>query len=161
MRRIVQLIPAVALFVACTKADTPPADTAAMAPAPAPVAAPAPTPVTEEMVSGTWTGTNSPMGSDSIVGHWTQVCGKGSCSGTSQESKITIPSTYTLAGDSAVGQSKPFEDPAMKMPKGTKLIDNWVVHFDGNNVKGTGAMKLASKPDSVVIRYTITGTKKM
>lgn len=159
MRSIANLIPAVALLVACSKAETPAADTAvAVAPAPA---APAVVAVSEADVAGTWTGTSTMVGSDSVIAHWTQVCAAGSCKGTSTESKMTINSSYVLAGDSAVGTSQPFENPEMKLPKGTKIIDTWTVHFNGTNATGTGAFKLASKPDSVVSAYTFTGSKKM
>jgi hypothetical protein len=99
------------------------------------------------------------MGSDSVMSKWTQVCGAGKCKGTQEGSKVTINSTYTLAGDSAVGKSEPFSDPAMA--KGAKMIDTWVVHFSGTNATGTGAMKLAAKPDSTVMAYHFTGSKKM
>jgi hypothetical protein len=125
------------------------------APPPAP---PAPVAVTDADVSGTWSGTSKAMGSDSVVSHWTQKCGAGKCEGTSTEDKgTTIHTTYVLAGDSAVGTSTPFVN---KMMKGAKLIDTWVVHFTGENASGTGAFKLASKPDSVVMAYNFTGSKQ-
>lgn len=156
MRRTLNLIPVVLTVMACAKTETPPADTTAMAPAEAP-AAPAMAPaVTEADVAGTWTGTSKPVGSDSIVAKWTQVCAAGSCKGTTEGSKVTVQSTYTLAGDSAVGVSSPYADP---MAKGARVIDTWVVHFNGDNATGTGAMKLASKPDSVIMRYSFTGSR--
>lgn len=155
MRRLVKLIPVVAVLVACTKSATPTTDTAtAMVPEPAA----APVVISEADVSGTWTGTSNAMGSDSVMSHWTQVCASGTCKGTSTESKATIASTYTLAGDSAVGVSKPFD--AEGAMKGQKLVDHWTTHFNGVNVTGSGMMTLASRPDSVVVRYTFTGSKK-
>src|SRR5205085_4947398 len=145
-----------AVAVACAKKEEAPAadTTAAMAPAPPP-APPAPVAVTDAQVSGTWSGTSSPMNSDSVVSHWTQKCAAGKCEGTSTENKgTTVHSTYVLAGDSAVGKSAPFVNKAMK---GAKVIDTWTVHFSGTNASGTGAMKLASKPDSVVMAYKFTG----
>lgn len=159
MRRTWSLIPVVLAVVACAKTETPADTTAAMAPAPAPEMAPPPAPaVTEANVAGTWTGTSKMEGSDSVLSKWTQVCGAGKCKGTSEGSKNTINSTYTLAGDSAVGTSAPFTDP--NMMKGVRLIDTWIVHFNGENATGTGAMKLASKPDSVVVRYSFTGSRQ-
>jgi hypothetical protein len=151
MRRLLMVIPVVVL-AACAKKEAPPADTAAaMAPpmAPAPAAA-----VTEADVAGTWKGTSSPMGSDSVISKWTQVCAAGTCKGTTEGSKMTILSKYTLAGDSAVGTSEPYTP-----PKSPKVIDTWIVHFSGDNATGTGAMKLASKPDSVVMAYHFTGSR--
>src|SRR6266478_594008 len=153
MRRALILFSVAAVAVACAKKEAAPAadTTAAMAPAPAP---PAPAAVTDANVSGTWTGTSTPMNSDSVVAHWTQKCGAGKCTGTSAEDKgVTVHSTYVLAGDSAVGTSAPFVSKAMK---GAKIIDTWTVHFSGTNASGTGAQKLASKPDSVVMAYKFT-----
>ena len=153
MRRTLKLIPFVFAVMACAKTETPPADTtAAMAPEPAPMA---PVAVTEADVAGTWKG-DTKMEGDTTVIKWTQVCAAGSCKGTSEGSKLTVNSTYTLAGDSAVGMSTPYDDPGMKK----KVIDTWIVHFNGDNASGTGAMKLASKPDSVVMRYSFTGSRK-
>ena len=74
MRRLLMVIPVVVVLAACAKKEAPPADTAvAVAPpmAPAPAAA-----LTEADVGGTWKGTSMPMGSDSVIGKWTQVCAK-------------------------------------------------------------------------------------
>ena len=156
MRRTLKLIPVVIAVMACAKTETPPADTAAaMAPEPAPMA---PAAVTEADVAGTWTGTSKAEGGDTTTIKWTQVCAAGSCKGTTEGSKVVANATYTLAGDSAVGTTTPYSNPPMA--KGAKIIDTWVVHFNGDNATGTGAMKLASKPDSVVMRYSFTGTRQ-
>jgi hypothetical protein len=137
------------LLVACAKAETPPADTAAMAPA-------APAALTEADIAGTWTGTATPEGSDSVMAHWTQVCGGGTCTGTSQESKDTVMSTYTLSADSSIGVSSPYTDPTLKV----KVVDHWVARASNGQVTGTGAFHLADKPDSVVMRYRFQGTRQ-
>ena len=84
------------------------------------------------------------------------VCGAGKCTGTIEGMKETYTATYTLSGDSMIAVSPPFSDPAVK---GGKVIDSWVGHFSGTNVMGTGEEKLASKPDSVVVRYRWSGTR--
>ncbi len=153
MRRVLILISVAAVAMACAKKETPAADTAvAMAPA-APAAAPA---LTEADVAGTWKGTSTPMGSDSVISRWTQVCGAGTCKGTIEGGKVVYVATYTLAADSMTGVSQPFADPGLK---GAKVIDNWVAHFSGANTTGTGAEKLASKPDSIVMAYRFTGSR--
>lgn len=154
MRRGFTLIPVVVVALACSKTDAPPADTtlsdvATTTPAMAPA-------LTEADVAGTWTGTSMPAGSDSVLSKWTQVCANGACRGTSEGSAIVLESTYTLSGDSSVGVSKPYSDPSFK---GGKLIDTWAGRISGDNVTGTGASKLASKPDSVVMRYRFSGTR--
>jgi len=149
------VIPVLVVLAACAKKETPPADTAAAVVAPPMAPPPAPA-VTEAEAAGTWKGTSSPMGSDSVVSRWTQVCSAGTCKGTVEGSKLTVVAKYTLAGDSAVGTSTPYADPSRK---GVKVIDTWIVHFNGDNVTGTGATKLASKPDSVVMAYHFTGSR--
>jgi len=152
MRRVVILISVAAVALACAKTETPPADTAAaMAPAPAAVVV-----LTDADVGGTWTGTSTPMESDSVISRWTQVCGAGTCKGTIEGAKDVYVATYTISGDSTIGVSQPFSDPTVK---GAKVIDTWVAHFSGTNVMGTGAETLASKPDSVVMRYRWSGTR--
>jgi hypothetical protein len=156
MRRVLILLSIAAVAVACAKKDeTPPAadtTTAAMAPAAAPAAAPA---LTEADVAGTWKGTSSPMTSDSVTAHWTTVCAAGKCTGTSTENKTTIHYTYTMSGADMIGVSEPFAG-----PKGVKMTDGWTAHVSGDNVSGTGAQKLASKPDSVVAAYKFAGTRQ-
>jgi hypothetical protein len=153
MRRVLSLIPVLLAIAACAKKETPPADTAAAA---ADVTPAAPVAVAESDVAGTWKGTSNPIGSDSVVARWTQVCAAGSCRGTTEGRTLVVESTYTLSGDSAVGVSKPYMDPEMK----ARVIDTWTVHFSGDNATGTGAMKLASKPDSVVMRYQFAGSRQ-
>jgi hypothetical protein len=154
MRRALILISVAAIAVACAKKEeAPPADTTTTAMAPA--AAPAPAPLTEADVAGTWKGTSSPMTSDSVVSHWTQVCAAGKCTGTNTENKTTVHSTYTFSGDSSMGVSEPFAG-----PKGVKMIDHWTVHLSSGNATGTGKQTLASKPDSVVLAYKFMGSRQ-
>ena len=146
MRRFLQAVP---FLIACGGAETPPADSAAAAAAPAAL--------TDADVSGTWTGTAMLEGTDSIIAHWTQVCGAGTCRGTSTEQPgDTIVSTYVLQADSSVGTTQPYAD---KAQGGVMVIDHWVARISGNQVTGTGWFSLAAKPDSAVARYRIVGTK--
>ncbi|HZI27550.1 MAG TPA: hypothetical protein VFD64_05295 [Gemmatimonadaceae bacterium] len=145
MRRYLLIVP---FLAACARAETPPADSAAAA---------APAALTDTDVSGTWTGTLMPQGSDSVVAHWTQVCAAGTCRGTSQESPgDTVISSYTIAGDSVVGTTQPYAD---KQMGGAMVVDNWVARPAGNQVAGTGTITLAAKPDSVLMRYRLAGTR--
>jgi hypothetical protein len=138
------------LVLGCAKSETPKTDSSAMAAAPAAA-------LTEADVAGTWTGTSKAAGTDSVISHWTQICAAGSCRGTSQEDmKDTIPSTYTIMGDSAVGQSQPFAAPGMP----GQVVDHWTVHIMAGKVTGMGHFTLASKPDSVVARYTFEGARQ-
>ena len=146
MRRLLLAIP---FMIACAKSETPPADSAAAAVGPAAL--------TDADISGTWSGTAMMEGTDSIIAHWTQVCGGGTCRGTSQEAPgDTLVSTYVLEADSSRGTTQPYVDKTMG---GISVIDHWVVRVSGNQVTGTGHFTLASKPDSVLARYRIVGSK--
>ena len=150
MRPYLLLVPA---LLACTKAEEAPADSAASTPAPAA----APVAITDADVAGTWTGTAKAQGTDSTFAHFSITCGGGTCRVTTTESpKDTVPSTYVLAADSSTGTSSPYSEPAMK---GVKMVDHWVAKPSGNQISGHGWVTLADKPDSVVARYTFTGTR--
>jgi hypothetical protein len=112
--------------------------------------------MTEADIAGTWKGTSTPMGSDSVVAKWTTVCAAGSCKSTNEGSKVKYQYAYTMSGDSAVGVSPPYSDPTVK---GGQVIETWVARITGDNVTGTGWTKLASKPDSVVMRYRFAGSR--
>lgn len=149
MRTALMLLPL--LVLGCAKSETPKSDSTPMAAAPAAT-------LSEADIAGTWMGTAKLAGTDSVISHWTQICAAGTCRATSQEDmKDTIPSTYTITGDSAVGQTQAFSAPGMK---GGQVVDHWTVHISSGKVTGTGYFALASKPDSVVTRYTIDGAKQ-
>lgn len=148
MRPALMLLPF--LVLACAKSETPKSDSTAMSAAPGAT-------LTEADIAGTWTGTAKAAGTDSVISHWTQVCSAGTCRGTSQEDpKDTIPSTYTIMGDSAVGQTQSYTAPGMPGP----IVDHWTVRIASGKVTGAGQFTLASKPDSVVARYTLDGAKQ-
>lgn len=152
MHRLLKLIPVVAATVACAKTETPPdaatTDTV-MTPA-------VPTIITETDIAGTWTGTTTSMTSDSVLARWRSVCAAGVCRGGLEGSKETVDWTYTLAGDSAAAATQPYMDSSVK----ARVIDAWVARTQGDLMSGSGALKLASNPDSVVLRYRFTGTRK-
>jgi hypothetical protein len=146
MRRILLAVP-FAVF-ACSGGESMPADEPATAMAAA---------LTEADVAGTWMGTAMMEGSDSVMSHWTNVCGMGTCQSTSQEDTTTSVLTYTIDGDSAMATGTPMANPEMG---GAMVIDHWVARLTGTEVNGTGYMTLADMPDSVVMRYRFTGTKQ-
>lgn len=135
--------------LACAKSEETTADTTAMAAAPAGL--------TDADFAGTWTGTAKMEGSDSVALHWTQVCGGGTCKGTSQEMpNDTITSNYTIDADSSHGVSLPYMDQMAK----ARVVDHWIARVAGSTVTGRGWAVLADKPDSTVMRYTFEGTKR-
>jgi hypothetical protein len=142
MRRALLLIP---LVVACSRAEKTQDNAAAGAMA-----------LTEADIAGTWMGTSMPEGSDSVVARWTEVCANGACTGTVEGAADTARSTYTLSGDSCVGRSAPY---ASSAARGATVIDSWVVRLRDGKAVGTGAITLADKPDSVVMRYRFEGSR--
>lgn len=155
MRRYLLVVPFV---FACAKGEKAPADSAAPASAPAAAPAVAPAAITDADISGTWTGVAKIEGTDSTIAHFSITCGNGTCRGTSTESpKDTVPSTYVLAADSSTGTTSPYADPGMP---GGKVVDHWVARPSGNQVTGHGWFTRADQPDSVIARYTFSGTKK-
>jgi hypothetical protein len=112
--------------------------------------------LTDAAVAGTWTGTAMPVGSDSVVARWTQVCGSGSCVGTTEGTTDTTRATYTIAGDSVMGTAGAHPS---AMAGGAMVTDSWVVHPSGDSATGTGTIRLADKPDSIVLQYHFQGTR--
>ena len=145
MRRYLLVLPFV---IACGGAETPPADSAAAAPAA----------LTEADVAGTWSGTAMMEGSDSVFANWSNMCSAGTCRFTTTQAPAdTVVHTYTLAADSMSGSSAPYAEASLG---GTMVTDHWVARLAGNQVTGTGQVRLAATPDSVVMRYRFTGTKQ-
>jgi len=145
MRRYLLVVP---FIFACARGETPPADSAAMA---------APAALTEADVAGTWSGTLMPEGSDSVVGNWSVVIGSGTYRLTTAESpKDTILGTYVLEGDSSRYSAGPHADAAAG---GAMVTNAGTTRFSGSQITGTGVIRLADKPDSVVMRYHFTGTR--
>ena len=146
MRCYLLVIP---FLLACAKAEEAPADSAAPAVGPAAI--------TDADMSGTWTGLAKIEGTDSTLAHFSITCGSGTCRITTTESpKDTVPSTYVLAADSSTGTSSPYAEPAAK---GATVVDHWVARPSADQVTGHGWVTLAAKPDSVLLRYTFSGTK--
>jgi hypothetical protein len=145
MRRHLLVLP---FLIACGGGETPPADSAAAAPAA----------LTEADVAGAWSGTAMMDGSDSVFANWTNMCNAGTCRFTTTEAPgDTVVHTYVLQADSMVGTSAAYAEPSMG---GTMVMDHWVGRLSGNQVSGTGQLKLAAMPDSVVMRYRFIGTKQ-
>ncbi|HZI27549.1 MAG TPA: hypothetical protein VFD64_05290 [Gemmatimonadaceae bacterium] len=146
MRRYLLIVP---LLVACGGSETPPADSAAAA---------APPMLTEADVAGTWAGNFMAEGSDSVIATWTDMCSGGTCRlVVSAAPNDTVVSTYTIAGDSLMYSMAAYKDP---MAGGAMVTDAGVARISGNQITGNGMIRLADRPDSVVMRYRFTGTKQ-
>ena len=146
MRRYLLVLP---FLIACAKAETPPADSAAAA---------TPAALTDADVAGNWSGTFKIEGDTAAVSaHWSDVCAAGTCRLTTAENpKDTITVTYVLEGDSLRYNAAAHADPAFG---GAMVTDAGVARISAGTINGAGTIRLAEKPDSVMGRYTFTGTK--
>ena len=151
MRKVLLLAVAV---VACSKAETPAADTAAAA-APPPPAAPAA--LTAADVRGTWNGTGKREGSDSAttftVTNTTDSTGKVVFStGDSATTKTKFD------GDSMIVTSGPYKDP--NAPKNAPLVTfRSIGRLKDGKLVGVAAISPAAKPDTVVARVNWEATR--
>lgn len=143
-----------AVLVACAKAETPPADTAAPAMAPA-----APAPLTAADVAGTWNGQTKNVGSDSVISKWTVKSTSDSTGTLTYDgTKVTVPFKTVLSADSMVATSDAFVPPNSKKgaPK-VKFVS--IGRVKDGQLTGTANIVLATNPDSVVARHTYSATK--
>ena len=143
MRKVMLLV---VVLVDCSKAEAPPADTAAMAPAPAPAM------LTAADVAGTWSGTSMAETGDSVTGRWTVT----RVSDTEarlvfEGSTDSVTYAMTYDADSMMATSQPFADPAAPKGSGNVVVRSVGRLRDGKLV-GTSTTMAAAKPDSVIAR---------
>lgn len=145
MRRYLLVLP---FLIACAKADTPPADSAAAAPAA----------LTDADITGNWSGTFHIDGDTAAVSaHWSDVCGAGTCRLTTTENpKDTVSFSYVIEGDSVRYNAPAHADAAFG---GAMVTDAGVARISAGQINGNGTIRLADKPDSVLATYRFTGTK--
>jgi|SRR5687768_12273138 hypothetical protein len=146
MRRYLLIVP---LLVACARGETPPADSAAAA---------APAMLSEADVAGTWSGNIMLEASDSVLATWTDMCSAGTCRFVSSTApNDTVAYSYSLSGDSLMFSSAaPYRD----TQAGAMVTNSGVARITANQLTGSGMVRLAEKPDSVVLRYRVTGTRQ-
>lgn len=142
-----------AVLVACSKGETPSADTAAaMAPAP-------PANLTAADFTGTWNGTSTKRGSDSVVARWVAVRSTDSTGTITYEgTKTPVPMTSVFDADSVVTMSAAFAPPGAK--KGApKVMFRSVGRMRDGKLVGTSETMLATNHDSIVSRRNFVATK--
>jgi hypothetical protein len=146
MRRFLLVLP---FLIACGGSETPPADS---------VAASMPPALTDADVAGNWSGSIMPEGSDSVLATWTDMCSAGTCRFVASTApNDTVAYSYTIAGDSVMfASAASYKDPQT----GAMVTNSGVVRISANQMTGGGMVKLADKPDSVALRYRVTGTKQ-
>ena len=146
---------AVAFLVACSKAETPKADTTAAAPPPPP---PAPAPLKAADISGTWNGESKQEGKDSVTKWSTTNVTDSTGKLTFADKKGSVEYSMKFDADSFIATSKAYDDPSL--PKGApKVTFVSVGRVKNGAMSGTAALHLASKPDSVLGKVTWTATK--
>jgi hypothetical protein len=151
MRKVFLLALAV---VACSKAETPAADTAAAAPPPPP----APVALTAADMRGTWNGTSKREGSDSTSTFTVVSTSDSTGMIVLGASKDSVPFTTKLDADSSIVTSAAYKDATL--PKNTpRVMFRSVGRLKDGKLVGTASVMLASKPDSVIGRSTWEATK--
>ncbi len=140
-----------ALVLACApKADQPASDSAAMAAGPAPL--------TAADIAGTWNGISMAETSDSVLARWTMVSANGTDSkGVMQGTTDSVSYTHAFESDSFVVISAPHA--VSTLPGNPQVIDRGAGRLTAGKLHGTGTVVLASKPDSILLRYRWEATK--
>lgn len=140
-----------AFVVACGPSEQPAPDTVATA---------GPAPLTAGDLTGTWNGTSWIEGTDSLASRWTVISSDGMGGKYIQEGqKDTVTVTTVIDADSMVATSAPFTDATL--PNKPQVTFRSVGRMMDGKLVGTGALMLASKPDSVVGRVRWEATKSM
>ena len=151
MRKVLLVV----ILVGCSKAETPPADTAAAA-APAPAA---PAKLTAADLAGSWNGVSKAAGTDSVTSTWvashmTDSTGMLTYTG----SKVPVAFKRVLDADSVMMTSVPFDAPGAT--KGAPKVQfRSVGRLVGGKLVGKAMTVLAAKHDSVLSRRTFEATK--
>ena len=148
MRKVLLIAVAV---VACSKAETPATDTAAPAPPPAPAA------LSAADVSGTWKGTSTREGSDSIL-TFTIINSDSAGKVVFPNVKDTVTTLMRFDGDSVIVMSSAYREPGS--PKNAPQVTfRSVGRIKDGKLVGVAAISPAAKPDTVVTRVTWEATK--
>ena len=152
MRKVLLIAVAV---VACSKAETPAADTTATA---TPAPPPAPAALTAADVSGTWNGTSKREGSDSTVNFTLVSTSDSTGKFAFANSKDTTATKMKFDADSMIVTSAPYKDPLA--PKNApRVMFRSVGRMKDGKLVGTATVSPAAKPDSVVTRVNWEATK--
>ena len=140
--------------VACSKAETPPADSAAAAPAPPP----APAPLTAADLRGTWNGTSKREGQDSTVNFTVTSTSDSTSKLMFAGRPDSVMTTSRFDADSVVMTSAPYKDPTA--PKGSPdVVFRSVGRLKDGKLVGTAYLSPAAKRDTVVATVSWEATK--
>lgn len=133
--------------------ETPKADSAAVAPAA----------LTVNDLTGTFAGTTTLEGSDSVVGSWTSHVVVGPGGGAeghfvnAATPADTVSFTQTIEGDSVISQSAPYTDP--QLPKETGQV-RWRAVGRANGMQWSGTVVIMpAGADTVLQRMRWTATR--
>lgn len=149
MRRSLVVAVAVLSVAACSKQETPAADSPAMAAAPA-----TPAPLTSADLAGTWDGQSMPMDRDTVLLTFTMTN-----TPTGEGSTMTFPGgqpipvrMVSIAGDSAISEAGPFKS---QMRSGQNVSVRSVFRLRDGKITGVTRSTYANG-DSAMFRVTAT-----
>lgn len=152
MRRSLAVAVAVFSVAACSKQETPAADSPAMAAAPV-----TPAPLTNADLAGTWEAVGMPMDRDTVVVRFTWDAtdtGEGTSITFASGEKV-VATARQLSGDSVVTEAGPFKS---QVRKGVNVTSTrMVLRKQGDQLVGMSTSKY-SNGDTASFR--ITATKK-
>jgi hypothetical protein len=158
MKPWIPLLASAALLAACgAKDETPASDTSAMA-----AATPATPAVTLESSAGDYDWVMKAETGDSVVskGMSHQNADGSAWSVNAANPKDTTKYTAVVQGDSVISTSMPYTDPAMPKAVGQVTFRVATIMTDGKQFRGTAAISPVSKPDTVIARGKLEGTKR-
>ena len=140
------------VVAACSREEAPAVDSAATA------APPAPATLTAADVAGSWAGTIKDVGTDSVTNFTTVRTSDSTGVFVAAGSPDSIPYMVRLDADSMIVTSVAYADPSA--PKGSpEVMFRSIGRLKDGKLVGTGAVVVASKPDSVVSRSTWEATR--
>ncbi len=148
--RGITLLCSVALFIACAKTESPPADTMAVAPAAAPEAAPTPAPISLKDVAGKYdvTGKNE-AGDSTLVTYELNTTDTTAWTLTFPKRKPIPQRIVSVAGDSIILEAGPYES---AITKGVQVRTHTVYRLQNGKLVGRTVARYDTKgPDTLRI----------
>jgi hypothetical protein len=137
------------LLSGCSKTETAATDTAAAEPAPAGL--------TAADVTGRWDMRAVPVSGDTTATTFVLTAGADNTGWTlTYPNRPPVPTRVTIAGDSIVSESEPYESVRRK---GVQVRTHTVLRLEGENLVGTAVARYSTKGADSVLNLRVTGTR--
>jgi hypothetical protein len=137
------------LVFGCSRSETATTDTAAGEPAPAGL--------TAADVTGRWDMRAVPVSGDTTATTFVLTAGADNTGWTlTYPNRPPVPTRVTIAGDSIVSESEPYESVRRK---GIQVRTHTVLRLEGENLVGTAVARYATKGADSVLNLRVMGTR--